>query len=153
MLDAIIESCAGLDVHRRQVVCTVIRENEKKTREFATFHRDLEQLSSWLLQEQVELAVMESTGIYWKRLALRRASSMPVMSNRFRAERPTFVTVNGWLSLPDVDFCAPASYLHVILESFACLPAIAGSSPECFLLKKTDSTRCSTMQESDWVVW
>jgi len=66
MLEAIIQSCAGLDVHRRQVVCTVIREAEKKTREFGTFHRDLGQLSSWLLQEQVELAVMESTGIYWK---------------------------------------------------------------------------------------
>ena len=66
MLEAMGRSCAGLDVHRRQVVCTVIREGTRETREFATFHRELKELGNWLQREQVELAVMESTGIFWK---------------------------------------------------------------------------------------
>lgn len=66
MLEAMVRSCAGLDVHHRQVICTVIREGTRETREFATFHRELKELGSWLQREQVELAVMESTGIFWK---------------------------------------------------------------------------------------
>jgi len=66
MLEVLIGSCAGLDVHRRQVVCTVIREGRKETREYATFTRELKELAVWLGREQVELAVMESTGIFWK---------------------------------------------------------------------------------------
>lgn len=66
MLEAMVDVCAGLDVHRRQVVCTVIRERARETREYGTFSRDLQQLACWLQQEQVELAVMESTGIFWK---------------------------------------------------------------------------------------
>lgn len=66
MLEVLIGSCAGLDVHRRQVTCTVIREGKQETREYGTFTRDLKQLAGWLEREQVELAVMESTGIFWK---------------------------------------------------------------------------------------
>lgn len=66
MLEAIVESCAGLDVHRRQIVCTVIRGGIPQTREYATFNRQLKELARWLQAEQVDLAVMESTGIFWK---------------------------------------------------------------------------------------
>ncbi|NTV43123.1 MAG: IS110 family transposase [Syntrophobacteraceae bacterium] len=66
MLEAMIRCCAGLDVHRRQVVCTVIREGSHETREYAAFYRELKELARWLQREQVELAVMESTGIFWK---------------------------------------------------------------------------------------
>jgi transposase len=66
MLEAMVESCAGLDVHRRQVTCTVIREGSAETREYAAFHRELKELARWLQREQVELAVVESTGIFWK---------------------------------------------------------------------------------------
>jgi len=66
MLEVLVRSCAGLDVHRRQVVCTVIREGRQQTREYGTFNRELKELASWLEHEQVELAVMESTGIFWK---------------------------------------------------------------------------------------
>lgn len=66
MLETMIRCCAGLDVHRRQVVSTVIREGSKEAREYSTFHRELQELAHWLQREQVELAVMESTGIYWK---------------------------------------------------------------------------------------
>jgi transposase len=66
MLGAIVNSCAGLDVHRRQVTCTLVQEGSSQTREYATFHRQLKELAQWLQAERVELAVMESTGIYWK---------------------------------------------------------------------------------------
>lgn len=66
MLEAIVSSCAGLDVHRRQVTCTLVREASLETREYATFHRELGELARWLQAERVDLAVMESTGIYWK---------------------------------------------------------------------------------------
>jgi len=66
MLETMVRCCAGLDVHRRQVVSTVIREGSKEAREYGTFHRELQELAHWLQREQVELAVMESTGIYWK---------------------------------------------------------------------------------------
>ena len=66
MLEAMINSCAGLDVHRRQVVCTLIKDAGRTTREYPTFDRELKELAHWLKGEEVELAVMESTGIYWK---------------------------------------------------------------------------------------
>ena len=66
MLEAMVNSCAGLDVHRRQVVCTLIRGATRTTREYPTFDRELKEMAHWLSREEVKLAVMESTGIYWK---------------------------------------------------------------------------------------
>jgi transposase len=71
MLRTLIKSCAGLDVHKAQVVCTLIKEEfeeqiRKETSEYSTFRHDLSHLAQWLKKEEVELAVMESTGIYWK---------------------------------------------------------------------------------------
>jgi len=43
-------------------------DDEKMVRECPTFRSDLADLASWLREEGVELAVMESTGIYWKAL-------------------------------------------------------------------------------------
>jgi transposase len=71
VLSIVIKSCAGLDVHRAQVVCTLIKEESeervrKETREYPSFRNELKNLSTWLKSEGVELAVMESTGVYWK---------------------------------------------------------------------------------------
>jgi transposase len=38
----------------------------KQTREFLSFHDDLQKLAKWLYDSKIELAVMESTGYYWK---------------------------------------------------------------------------------------
>jgi transposase len=38
----------------------------KQTRQYSTFRKELAKLAHWLEQEEVELAVMESTGVYWK---------------------------------------------------------------------------------------
>jgi transposase len=64
---------AGIDVHRLKHVATVLIEREdggteQYTREFGGFRRDLRWLVAWLQRYEVELVVMESTGIYWKSL-------------------------------------------------------------------------------------
>jgi transposase len=56
----------------RQVATILIEQDdastEKHTREFGGFKQDLGWLVTWLNRYEVELVVMESTGIYWKSL-------------------------------------------------------------------------------------
>jgi transposase len=71
MIEPIAKCVAGLDIHKAIVVCTVLREDSegqlvKKTRKYKTFRNDLRQLALWLRESEIEVAVMESTGIYWK---------------------------------------------------------------------------------------
>jgi transposase len=67
----LVKCCAGLDVHRATVVCTILREDKrakihKETREYSSYREGLLELSRWLCSRKVELAVMESTSVYWK---------------------------------------------------------------------------------------
>ena len=68
-MDAIIERCAGLDVHQA-TACVLIgqagRKPHKEIRTFSTMTRDLERLRDWLKELGVTHVGMESTGIYWK---------------------------------------------------------------------------------------
>ncbi|MBF0103150.1 MAG: IS110 family transposase [Desulfobacterales bacterium] len=71
MIQAIAKRVAGLDVHQVMVMATLLYEDnqgeiKKETREYKTFPNDLKRLAIWLKQAEVELIVMESTGIYWK---------------------------------------------------------------------------------------
>lgn len=73
MLDIIYESCAGIDVHKKSVTCTILakggdEQTRKVTKEFGTFYKELEQLALWLKDNNVDMAVMESTGVFWKAL-------------------------------------------------------------------------------------
>jgi transposase len=72
-LQPIYRRVAGIDVHRMLHVVTVVVEHpdgsiEQSSREFGGFKRDCRALSVWLVEMNVELVVMESTGIYWKSL-------------------------------------------------------------------------------------
>ncbi len=72
-LSPLYRRVAGIDVHRMLHVVTVIIEQsdgriEHVSREFGGFKRDCRALAAWLAELDVELAVMESTGIYWKSL-------------------------------------------------------------------------------------
>jgi len=63
--------CAGLDVHKKTVVVTIIVPDEqggvrKETRTFGTMTRELLALSDWLLENGISHVAMESTGEYWK---------------------------------------------------------------------------------------
>lgn len=109
MLQAFVQCCAGLDVHRRLVVCTILREEpggtiKKLVRESKTFRSDLIALAHWLRAEGVELAVMESTGIYWKALyeALEKAEVDSYVVNARHVKnvpgRKTDVQDSEWLA-------------------------------------------------------
>ena len=70
-MDAIVERCAGLDVHQASVVACVLlgepgRKPRKEVRSFGTMTRDLEALRDWLKELGVTRVGMESTGVYWK---------------------------------------------------------------------------------------
>jgi transposase len=107
-MESLHRRVAGLDVHRMKQVLTVLIEDEdgnliKYTREFGGFKRDLRALVAWLTECQVELVILESTGIYWKGVfaSLSAAGipawgSMPPTSSMYPDVRPTWPTPNGW---------------------------------------------------------
>jgi transposase len=70
-MEAIVERCAGLDVHQATVVaCLSIgagtAKPTKQVRTFGTMLADLEELRNWLKANDCSLVAMESTGVYWK---------------------------------------------------------------------------------------
>jgi transposase len=70
-MDIVHMHCAGLDVHKKTVVASVIVSDgkvglQKETRTFGTMTSDLLALSDWLMDYGVTHAAMESTGEYWK---------------------------------------------------------------------------------------
>jgi transposase len=70
-MEAIVERCAGLDVHQATVVaCLNIgaadAKPSKQVRTFGTTLPELEELRDWLKTNGCSLVAMESTGIYWK---------------------------------------------------------------------------------------
>jgi transposase len=70
-LSPLYRRVAGIDVHKMLHVVTAVLEHpdgtiEQQSREFGGFKRDCRALTTWLLELNVELVVMESTGIYWK---------------------------------------------------------------------------------------
>jgi transposase len=71
MIEPIVKRCAGLDVHKMKVTVTVIVEREEgavqeETREYKTFRKHRKQLCRWLKRLEIDLAIMESTGNYWR---------------------------------------------------------------------------------------
>lgn len=70
-INPVVKRSAGLDVHKKSITATILIEKEngnvrEETKEFGTFPRQCKQLAKWLKNNQIELVVMESTGIYWK---------------------------------------------------------------------------------------
>lgn len=62
--------CAGLDVHKKEIVATVAITNSQnitthKQRKFPTFTSDLNLLADWLLSHDCRHVCMESTGKYF----------------------------------------------------------------------------------------
>jgi hypothetical protein len=74
-MEALAERCAGLDVHQASIVCCVLigvpgRKPQKLLRSFGTTTRELEVLRAWLAEHGATHVGMESTGVYWKPVAL-----------------------------------------------------------------------------------
>jgi len=76
-MQAILNICCGLDVHKDSVVACILKTREplsverrnddveKEIRVFATFPNDLLLLRAWLESENCCHVAMESTGVYW----------------------------------------------------------------------------------------
>jgi transposase len=72
-VEAIVQRSAGLDVHKKVIVVTILLEQsdgsvQEETREYGTTYKVCEGLANWLLSHDIQLSVMESTGIYWKNI-------------------------------------------------------------------------------------
>ena len=71
-MDVMVERCAGLDVHRDDVVATVRvpgqgrRRWDQQTRTFRATLAGLAELAAWLAEFGVTLVGLEATGVYWK---------------------------------------------------------------------------------------
>jgi len=71
-MDVVVQRCAGLDVHRDDVVATVRvpgtgrRRWDQQTRTFPATLAGLSALANWLAEFEVALVGMEATGVYWK---------------------------------------------------------------------------------------
>ncbi len=68
-MEVVHERCAGLDVHKKKIVVTVLvgpREADKETRTFGTVTQELRRLRDWLIDQRCSHVAMESTGSYWK---------------------------------------------------------------------------------------
>lgn len=71
-MDTLHHKCAGLDVHKKNVVACVRTQRGRKVdtdiRTFGTTTDELIELFDWLASFDVEEVVMESTGVYWRPL-------------------------------------------------------------------------------------
>ncbi len=70
-MEAILEICCGLDVHRDNIVACLTKGalNCKPTseiRKFSALRHGLKTLVKWLEKENCHHVAMESTGVYWK---------------------------------------------------------------------------------------
>jgi transposase len=69
-MDVLYERCAGLDVHKDEVVACVRvgtgRATRRDQKRFGTTTRALMELSEWLSSQGCTHVVMEATGVYWR---------------------------------------------------------------------------------------
>lgn len=102
--------CAGIDVHRMIVVVTIARASADggsicfETKEFKAFHGELRKFAVWVKECGVEVAVMESTGVYWKPVyeALEESDVVATVVNARHVKnvpgRKTDVSDSKWLA-------------------------------------------------------
>lgn len=66
-MEVLYERCCGIDVHKNMLmVCIFMGTRKKEIREFGTMTDDILNLCSWIKETGCQVAVMESTGVYWK---------------------------------------------------------------------------------------
>jgi len=70
-MEVIYPTCAGGDVHKREVkVCLITRDasgqRTKEVRTYRTMTQDLLALRDWLQDQGCPIVAIESTGVYWK---------------------------------------------------------------------------------------
>ena len=66
---------AGLDIHKRLIVATVLTPDPQETRSFGTMTAEVLALADWLTACGVMHVAMEATGVYWKPVVRHEAPS------------------------------------------------------------------------------
>jgi transposase len=107
-MEQLVECVAGLDVHRDSIVVTVRRRigkrDQRETRTFETYPDALRELARWLKEAGVQVAGMESTGVYFRPVhrELQRAGITSWVVNAAHVKqvpgRKTDVSDSEWLS-------------------------------------------------------
>lgn len=70
MLKIVYRNCAGIDVHKKTIVVTIAKTNDRditdyQTKSFSTFTEDLIKCRNLLVSNDTKDVCMESTGKYW----------------------------------------------------------------------------------------
>lgn len=88
-LRVVHERCAGIDVHKRQVVVCVLTPEQSEVRTYWTLTGDLLRMVQWLSSLAIEDVAMESTGVYWKPVynVLEARGLRPVLGNARQMRR------------------------------------------------------------------
>jgi transposase len=62
----IFNNVAGIDIGSELIHVAILHDNDEyEIREFGTMTPDLHEIAKWLIQNKIESAAMEATGIYW----------------------------------------------------------------------------------------
>lgn len=67
-MEAMYSVCCGVDVHKKILVCCLLRGRKKETKEFGASTKEIFRLSRWLKESRCEMVAMESTTSYWEPL-------------------------------------------------------------------------------------
>lgn len=88
-LRVVHERCAGIDVHKRQVVVCVLTAEQSEVRTYGTLTGELVKMVQWLSSLGVGDVAMESTGVYWKPVynVLEAHGLRPVLGNARQMRR------------------------------------------------------------------
>ena len=95
---------AGIDVHKRMLTVVVSDveidgEYAFERRQFGSNPAQLRLLADWLLEQQVEEVVMESTAQYWRPVWgwIRHSRSLPKWVSPQRPFPPKPTSLPGWV--------------------------------------------------------
>ena len=101
-MEAVLDRCCGLDVHKKSVVACVITPGGRE-------------LADWLRVKEVSHVAMESTGVYWKPVynlledefgvMVVNAAHMKTVPGRRQMPK----TLNGLQNCSNMVCCGPAS--------------------------------------------
>ena len=67
-MDTLYTHTAGIDIGKREIVCSVRTPQRRQTRTFGRMTGPLLEMADWLVEHAVTHVAMESTGVYWKPL-------------------------------------------------------------------------------------
>ena len=120
---------------------------------------DLLALRDWLVEMEVTLVGMESTGVYWKcvfvfsRTRWSAGCSTPGTCATSREGRPMWPMPNGFASWSSTGWCGPPSWRPKRSESYVTSPATARRRSRNAAARRNASTKCSRTPASSSRAW